>query len=85
MLFRSVDVPDPDVPLAPRPSTPTKPVAPKPPVTTVEVEIPDEDVPLADVPNTGDGTGLWCVLGLMAGAGLAYLFLEEKKRQNNAQ
>ncbi len=80
-----VDVPDPDVPLAPRPSTPTKPVAPKPPVTTVEVEIPDEDVPLADVPNTGDGTGLWCVLGLMAGAGLAYLFLEEKKRQNNAQ
>ena len=54
-------------------------------MTTVEVEIPDEDVPLADVPNTGDGTGLWCVLGLMAGAGLAYLFLEEKKRQNNAQ
>ncbi len=77
-----VDVPDPDVPLSPRPSTPTKPV---PPVTTVEVEIPDEDVPLADVPITGDGTGLWCTLGLMAGAGLAYLFLEEKKRQSNAQ
>ena len=77
-----VDVPDPDVPLYPRPTTPTNPV---PPVTTVEVEIPDEDVPLADVPNTGDGTGLWCTLGLMAGAGLAYLFLEEKKRQSNAQ
>lgn len=75
-----VEVPDPDVPLVP--ATPEVEV-PDPEVPLAD--IPDEDVPLADVPNTGDVTGLWCALGLVSCAGLAYFFLDEKKRQNNAK
>lgn len=45
------------------------------------VEIPDDDVPLADVPRTGDETGVWYVLALLAAGGLLVLrALEDKKR-----
>lgn len=86
-----VDIPEEDPPLVdiPDPSVPKVPA--KPPVVDIPdpdvplVDIPDEDVPLADVPATGDNSGLWMALSLMACTGLVYLFLEEKKRQSEAK
>ncbi|MCI8828890.1 MAG: hypothetical protein HFE98_08575 [Ruminiclostridium sp.] len=75
-----VEIPEPDVPRAP-----ATPVVEVPDPEVPLVDIPEEDVPLADVPATGDNSGLWMVLGLVACAGLAYFFLDEKKRQNEAK
>ncbi len=75
-----MEIPEPDVPRAP-----ATPVVEVPDPEVPLVDIPEEDVPLADVPATGDNSGLWMVLGLVACAGLAYFFLDEKKRQNEAK
>ncbi len=66
-----IDIPDDDVPLVDEPDLPEPPV-----------DIPDEEVPLADVPKTDDKMALYVTLAILSGTGLAWLAVEDKKRQS---
>lgn len=57
------DIPEPDVP----PGTPEEPPE----------EVPEREVPAADVPRTGDGSGFWHVLTVLALAGLGIMGWQE--------
>ena len=47
--------------------------------------IPDEAVPLADVPKTGDNSRIWMALALLSGAGLAGMFVKDKRREEEVK
>ena len=64
-----VEIPDVEVPAADVPDTPDENIP-------VE-EIPDDDVPLSDVPQTGDASGMWCVLLTASLAGLGIMICLE--------
>lgn len=66
-----VEIPDEEVPVSDIPDAPVE-------------DIPEDDVPLADVPQTGDDSGLWLVLLLIAFVALLILVYQEMRdRQNN--
>ena len=64
----TVDVPEPEVPLANLPEEP-------------EIEIPEEEVPLAESPQTGDGshTALWAALSGFSLLGMLAMVLGKKR------
>ena len=68
-----IEIPEEDVPLAGIPDETEG--------EDFEIEIPEEDVPLADVPKTGDESVLWIAAIIASVLGLAWLDLNEKKRQ----
>ena len=73
-----VEIPDVEVPAADVPDTPDEDIP-------VE-DIPDEDVPLTDVPQTGDASGMWCVLLTASLAGLGVMIcleIRDRKRMSN--
>ena len=73
-----VEIPDVEVPAADVPDTPDENIP-------VE-EIPDDDVPLSDVPQTGDASGMWCVLLTASLAGLGIMIcleIRDRKRTSN--
>ena len=78
-----MSIPDEDVPLAGEPPLvelpePEVPLAPMPPETTT---IPDPEVPLAGVPQTGDNAGGFYALMALAACGLVVLNLRKKENE----
>ena len=63
-----VELPEEDLPLAAMPGEEL-------------IELPEEEIPLAEVPKTGDNSGAWGVMALLAACGLAGL-AATKKRKN---
>ena len=63
-----VELPEEDLPLAAMPGEEL-------------IELPEEEIPLAEVPKTGDNSGAWGVMALLAACGLAGL-ATTKKRKN---
>lgn len=78
------DEPDPDEPTTDIPEDDV-PMTDIPEDDVPMTDIPEVDTPLTDVPQTGDNSRIWGYLALISGAGLAWLVLKNKKREDTAE